>query len=128
VRLKPIRFTSFLPLLLVALLSPTLSQNQSQSPIQAPPEPPRLHPPQQEQPPSAEDETRVRIEKDMAKKANKERQQQLKRDSDKLFDLATELKAYVDKSNENILSLDVIKKADQIERLARSVKEKMRAE
>jgi hypothetical protein len=79
------------------------------------------------QPPSSEDEERAKIEKDMEKKANQERQAQLKRDANELLKLATELKLSVDKSNENILALDVIKKADEIERLARSVKEKMRA-
>jgi hypothetical protein len=36
------------------------------------------------------------------------------------------LKQSVDKSDENVLSLDVIKKAEEIEKLARSVKEKMK--
>jgi len=62
----------------------------------------------------------------MAKKANLERQASLKNDTDKLVKLAGELKEYVDKSNENMLSLNVIKKADEIEKLARSVKEKMK--
>jgi hypothetical protein len=42
-----------------------------------------------------------------------------------LLELSKELKEYVDKTNENVLSLDVIKKADQIEKLAHSVKQKM---
>lgn len=62
----------------------------------------------------------------MQKKANEQRQAELKRDTDKLLKLSTELKEYVDKSNENILSLDVIKKADEIEKLAHNVKVKMR--
>jgi len=62
----------------------------------------------------------------MAKRANQEREAQLKRDTERLFKLATELKDYVDKSNENTLSLNVIKKADEIEKLAHSVKEKMK--
>jgi hypothetical protein len=62
----------------------------------------------------------------MAKRANQEREAQLKRDTERLFKLATELKDYVDKSNENTLSLTVIKKADEIEKLAHSVKEKMK--
>jgi hypothetical protein len=37
------------------------------------------------------------------------------------------LKQYVDKSNENTLSLDVVRKAEEIEKLAHSVKEKMKA-
>ena len=48
------------------------------------------------------------------------------RSVDQLLDLATELKQYVDKTNENIISLDVIKKAEQIEKLAHAVKEKMK--
>jgi hypothetical protein len=63
---------------------------------------------------------------DLAKKANEDRQKALKNDTDKLVKLAAELKDYVDKSNEDVLSLDVIKKADQIEKLAHSVKEKMK--
>ncbi len=74
-----------------------------------------------------ESEERHRIMEKMQKMANKKREADLKRDTDRLLQLATELKASVDKSDENILSLDVIKKADQIEKLAHSVKEKMKA-
>jgi len=69
----------------------------------------------------------VRIEREMAKERNKERQKELKADTDKLLKLATELKEYVDKTNENILSLDVLKKTDEIEKLAKSVHDKMKA-
>jgi murein tripeptide amidase MpaA len=62
----------------------------------------------------------------MAKKANQERQVALKKDTDKLLKLATELKEYVDKTNENMLSMDVIKKAEEIEKLAHSVRDKMK--
>lgn len=78
------------------------------------------------QAPPSEDSNRERAEKDMARRANQEREAQLKRDTERLFKLATELKDYVDKSNENTLSLDVVKKADEIEKLAHSVKEKMK--
>jgi murein tripeptide amidase MpaA len=66
------------------------------------------------------------MERDMAKKANQERQVALKKDTDKLLKLATELKEYVDKTNENMLSMDVIKKAEEIEKLAHSVRDKMK--
>ena len=72
------------------------------------------------------DEMRARIMHDMEKKAAKERVAQLKTETDKLLKLSVELKAYVDKSDENVLSLDVIKKADEIEKLAKSVKDKMK--
>ena len=74
-----------------------------------------------------EDEQRAKLEKDIAKKANRERQAQLQRDTDNLVKLANELKQSVDKSNENTLSLEVVKKAEEIEKLAHSVKEKMKA-
>jgi hypothetical protein len=64
----------------------------------------------------------------MEKKANLQRQADLKRDTAKLLKLSTELKEYVDKTNENVMSLDVIKKAEEIEKLAHSVKMKMRGD
>ena len=76
--------------------------------------------------PSQEDEARSKLEKEMAKKANQERQAALRKDTDKLLKLATELKEYVDKTNENMLSMDVVKKAEEIEKLAHSVKDKMK--
>jgi len=69
----------------------------------------------------------AKVEREMAKERNKQRQQQLKDDTDKLLKLATELKEYVDKTNENILSLEVLKKTDEIEKLAKSVHDKMKA-
>jgi hypothetical protein len=75
---------------------------------------------------SPEDRQRIKIEQEMAKKANQARQAQLKRDADRLLELSTELKQYVDKTNENVLSFEVIKKAEEIEKLARSVKDKMK--
>jgi hypothetical protein len=76
--------------------------------------------------PSNEEDSRQQIMHEMAKKANVERQTALRTDADKLFKLATELKTYVEKSNEHVMSVDVIRKADEIEKLARSVKDKMK--
>jgi hypothetical protein len=72
------------------------------------------------------DDARARIASEMAKKAAKERVAALKKDTDTLLRLSVELKQSVDKSDENVLSLDVIKKAEEIEKLARSVKDKMK--
>jgi hypothetical protein len=72
------------------------------------------------------DAARDRLTAEMAKKAAKDRAAALKSDTDKLLKLSVELKQSVDKSGENVLSLDVIKKAEEIEKLARSVKEKMK--
>ena len=91
---------------------------------------PKLPPPQfpgpADQPPSPDQEGKSKLERDMAKKANQDRQASLKRDTDRLLKLATELKQYVDKTNENMLSVEVVKKAEEIEKLAHSVKDKMR--
>jgi hypothetical protein len=74
----------------------------------------------------SEDGPRLKMERDMAKKANEARQAELKRDTEKLLKLATELQESVDKTNESTLSLNVIKKAEEIEKLAHSVKDKMK--
>jgi hypothetical protein len=63
---------------------------------------------------------------EMTKRAAKERAAAIKSDTDKLLKLSMELKQYVDKSDENVLSLDVIKKAEEIEKLAKNVKDKMK--
>ena len=76
--------------------------------------------------PFDDDEARARIARDMEKKAAKQRVAALKTDTDRLLKLSLELKEYVDKSNENVLSLEVIKKADEIEKLAKSVRDKMK--
>jgi hypothetical protein len=62
----------------------------------------------------------------LAKLLNTDRQKQLVLDTQRLLVLANELKLDVDKSNKDTLSLDVIRKADEIEKLAHSVKEKMK--
>lgn len=76
--------------------------------------------------PSDDDDAHSRIVAEQAKKAAKDRVAALKQDTDKLLKLSVELKESVDKSSENVLSLDVIKKAEEIEKLAHSVKEKMK--
>lgn len=58
--------------------------------------------------------------------ANKERQRQIAEDAARLLELATELKAEVDKTDKDTLSLSVIRKAETIEKLAKGVKEKMK--
>jgi hypothetical protein len=52
----------------------------------------------------------------------------MKRDSQRLLELATELKQNVDKSGENVLSMDVVRKAEEMEKLARRLKNYMRGE
>jgi len=58
--------------------------------------------------------------------ANAERKKQIADDTSKLLELATQLKAEVDKTSKDTLSINVIRKAESIEKLARGVKEKMK--
>ena len=56
-----------------------------------------------------------------------ERQKKLQQDTEKLLALATELRDELAKTNKNELSLDVVRKAEEIEKLARDVKMRMRS-
>ncbi len=56
-----------------------------------------------------------------------DRQKRIVDDTAKLLQLATELKSAVDKTTKDQLSLDVIRKADEIEKLAHDVKQRMRS-
>lgn len=58
--------------------------------------------------------------------ANIERRKQISDDATKLLELATELKKEVDKTSKDTLSINVIRKAESIEKLAKGVKEKMK--
>ena len=73
-----------------------------------------------------QDPSQKEMQDRMMRDANKKRQQDIREETDKLFQLATELKAAVDKTNENLLSLEVVRKADEVEKLAKKVKEKMK--
>jgi hypothetical protein len=73
-----------------------------------------------------DDPTARQREEKLEKGRNVERQQRLVTDTDKLLELARELKQEVDKSNKDTLSVDVVKKASEIEKLAKSVRERMR--
>src|SRR5690348_17391670 len=71
-------------------------------------------------------EEEAKMEREREKRFNKDRHEKIKKDTDKLLALATELKQYVDKTNENVMSVDVIKKAEEIEKLAHQVRDKMK--
>jgi hypothetical protein len=73
-----------------------------------------------------QDPAQKELQDRMLREANKKRQQDIRESTEKLFQLATDLKAAVDKTNENMLSLDVVRKAEEVEKLAKKVKEKMK--
>jgi hypothetical protein len=82
-----------------------------------PPEPPPIAPGIDAPPEMVASQARLR---------QTDRQKQVVLDTQKLLALANELKIDVDKSTKDTMSLDVIRKADEIEKLAHSVKEKMK--
>lgn len=55
-----------------------------------------------------------------------DRQKKIAADTAKLLELATELKTDVDKTSKDQMSLDVIRKADEIEKLAHDLKLRMK--
>jgi hypothetical protein len=89
---------------------------------------PTIQPPHGvDEPPYANDPLERERQQKLAKARNNDRQKQLVADTNKLLSLAKELKEEVDKSNADTLSVDVVKKAGEMEELAKSVKDRMRA-
>jgi spore coat polysaccharide biosynthesis protein SpsF (cytidylyltransferase family) len=66
------------------------------------------------------------LQQELVARAVRDRQSQLRLDTEKLVALTAELKQHVDRAGANILSMDVIKKAQEIQKLAKSVQDKMR--
>ena len=66
------------------------------------------------------------MENQRAKMRNEDRQKRLVEDTHKLLTLANQLNEEVDKSSKDTMSITVIKKAEEIEKLAKSVKERMK--
>ena len=79
----------------------------------------------QRRPPTPDE---VRRQKELEKLQAKQRYQDIRRDTDQLVALANQLKQEVDAAGQETLSLSVVKKADQIEKLAKSVKQKMKGD
>jgi hypothetical protein len=71
-------------------------------------------------------DSQQRLERAQIAQLIAERQAQLRIDTAKLVALTAELKQHVDQTGVNILSMDVIKKAQEIQRLAKSVQDKMK--
>jgi hypothetical protein len=72
------------------------------------------------------DPVRVRMKEDSAKMLNDSRHKRLEDDVDKMMSLMAELKTDVDKSNKDELSLKVMRKAAEIEKLAHDVQNRMK--
>jgi hypothetical protein len=66
------------------------------------------------------------VQRQQAIAANQQRQVEIKRDMEKMAELTQQLKEYLARSGDGVMSIDAIKKAEQIEKLAHSVKSKMK--
>jgi len=72
------------------------------------------------------DQQRERVEREQVAHMITERHAQLRRDTEKLVALTAELKEHVDQAGVNTLSMEVIKKAQEIQKLAKRVQDKMK--
>jgi hypothetical protein len=70
--------------------------------------------------------SRARMHENRMKALNDSRHKQLEDDASKLLALSTELKSDVDKANKDELSLEVMRKASEIEKLAHDVQSRMK--
>lgn len=103
------------------LLFPTTALSQVTVPA-PPPGFPSAGPPT----PRAVDPSMRRMNEQMAMERNTERQEKIVADTARLLDLAKELNDAVSHSTKNTLSIAVVKKAEEIEKLAKTIKDKMR--
>jgi len=71
---------------------------------------------------SSEDSSQIALSGKQKRDLMKANFEKMKRDAGALADLARALQEELNKSNENILSLDIVDKADRIEKLARRIK------
>jgi hypothetical protein len=66
------------------------------------------------------------VQRQQALAANQQRQVEIRRDTEKMAALTQELKDYLQQAGQGVMSVDALKKAEQIEKLAHSVKSKMK--
>jgi hypothetical protein len=108
----------------VLVLTPIAGEGLSESGMQFPKLPPEIN-----HIPDANEQMKMNERQTQTKNmeaVNAERKRQLADESAKLLKLATDLKVEVDKTSKDTLSINVIRKADEIEKLAHDVKEKMK--
>jgi hypothetical protein len=72
------------------------------------------------------DPVRTRMDTERMKAMNDDRHKKLSADVDRLSALISELKSSVDKANKDELSVEVIRKAQEIEKLAHDVQSRMK--
>ena len=76
--------------------------------------------------PPLSDETSSPLQQTLRRKMLKASYEQLQKDVEQLVKLTSDLKEEVEKANEDTLSLGVIKKAEEIEKLSEKIKNRMK--
>jgi hypothetical protein len=128
-RSNPSRCALFIALVLTTIAWPARAQTSTSPPQQAPAAPSAPKPAEPGKPEGdKQDQKAGNAAGQKPLTPEQERQAQLVADTSKLFQLAQELQAEVAKSSKNTLSLSVVKKAAEVEKLARSLKERLRTE
>ncbi|HTX76934.1 MAG TPA: hypothetical protein VMD29_12070 [Terracidiphilus sp.] len=117
--------------LLTAFWGPAAAAaQQGQEPLANPlPHPTSIILPAANRAPDANDRMEMqdqRLKRASYEAANAERKRQLDSDSALLLKLASELKAEIDRTPPDMLSLSIVRKAEEIERLAHDVQVKMK--
>jgi hypothetical protein len=103
------------PLIISATAAPSHPEATTQADV---PEAPQRFPRTQSNEESSQSSLSGKQKRNLLK-ANFEK---MKRDAGELADLAKALQEELNKSNENVLSLDIVDKADKIEKLAKKIK------
>ena len=99
------------------------------SPAQSTTSPGGMHLPplaEQSQSMGVPEKTEDQVNQERLQKYRELRQQELHHDIDQLYQLTSELKEYMDKNGNAVLSLDMLKKAEKMEKLAHSVRTKLK--
>ena len=66
------------------------------------------------------------VQRQQAIAANEKRQLEIRRDTEKMLELTAELKDYLQTAGQGVMSVEAIRKAEQIEKLAHGVKSRMK--
>ncbi len=110
--------------MLIFLISPLCAQGPR--PAGPPSSPPIYTMPGMDLPETSTTRPPTQFERQAQIQMEHDRQLALKRDTDQLLAMASDLKQNMDKTSPAILSLDLIKKTEKIEKLAKSIREKMK--
>jgi len=105
--------------LTVALISLSAASIQQAGPLHAP----AIAPRPQQQVPTIETEPALPLKPKQKKELLKANFEKMKKDADDLATLAKSLQEDIAGSNENVLSLKVVDKAEKIEKLAKRIKD-----